>query len=210
MNNKELITSEKKLVKRCLYGDKKAWEEFIDQYKNLIYSSIIRTFRLMGWKEDKEVIEDLFQDIFTSLFADNFKKLRLFGWKKRCTLASWLSIISRNATYDYVRKNISRRDIISSLIQEAGPNEILFGDKDISMDLFIEKLESADRTAIFEKVLAGLSKEDRYLLELLYHRELSPQEAAIILGESRDVVYKRAARAIEKIKKIIKVRKEIQ
>jgi len=40
-----VISDEKKLLKRCITQDKKAWDTFVEQYSGLISNAIIRTLK---------------------------------------------------------------------------------------------------------------------------------------------------------------------
>ena len=197
--DKEIIRREKQLIARCVKGDKEAWDEFVDTYKALIYDAILRTFHFVGYKNIEEAAGDIFQDVFASLLRDNCRKLRSFKWKNGCSLASWLHIIAKNITFDYIRKHFSREKIIVSLTKGSEDKEDTFEDKESSL----ENLEHKEKVNIFEGALKELPKEDIYLIELLYFREYSSKRVAKILGKSVDALYMQKKRMIDKLKKII-------
>ncbi len=191
--HKKDITYEKKLVRRCVKGDKAAWDEFIDRYNGLIYDAILRVFGLLGYTNTEEAAEDLFQEVCAALLKDECRKLRGFKWKNGCTLASWLHVVAKNSTYDYVRKVFSRKDVCRLF-----PNDLVGGEPAV-----IGKLEEEDEIALFERALKRLPKKDIYLIELIYFRELPYEDAARILNKSRDALYMQKKRIIAKLKEIV-------
>lgn len=204
--DKELMRRERRLVARCIKRDEKAWSEFVDTYKRLIYSAIIRTFNLVGYKNAEEAAGDIFQDIFASLLKDNCAKLRSFKWKNGCSLASWLVVVAKNRTFDYIRNVLSRKEITTSFREDPAHEEGLSEYDEFLCESFLKDLEDKEKISIFEKALKELPKEDIYLVDLIYFRELSYKRIAAILGKSIDAVYMQKKRVIDKLKNIIKIR----
>ncbi len=201
--DKEKIRREQQLVARCVRGDKKAWDEFVDTYKSLIYSAIIRTFHFVGHKNTEEAAGDIFQDVFASLLRDNCAKLRSFKWKYGCSLASWMHIIAKNLAFDYIRKFFSQEKIIASLTKGSEDEKSIFDGKKSLDETFLKKLEHEEKVNLFEKALKELPKEDIYLIELLYFREYSHKRIAKILNKTVDALYMQKKRVTEKLKKIV-------
>ena len=78
-------------VQKCVSGDKRSWDEFVDRYSRLIYSYIHMTLDSAGTHTfGDDAVGDLFQDIFLSLAKDNYSKLKTFRGANGCSLASWL------------------------------------------------------------------------------------------------------------------------
>ncbi|MBU4377411.1 MAG: sigma-70 family RNA polymerase sigma factor [Candidatus Omnitrophica bacterium] len=203
--DKSTIEREKVLVSRCVVGEKRAWDEFVDAYKALIYHAIIKAFQLVGYSNTEEVAGDIFQDVFASLLNGDYAKLRGFKWKNDCSLASWLHIVTKNATFDFLRKHFRRGDIMESLSadDENEPADYrIEGSEEI---LVLQNLENEERNEIFDKALKELPKEDLLLIDLIYFRGVSHKNAAKILGKSIDALYMHKKRVIEKIKKTIEV-----
>ena len=66
------------LVRACLAGDERAWDELIERYGRLVYSIPRRA----GLSADDA--DDVFQDVFTTLFR------RLDALRDRTRLSAWL------------------------------------------------------------------------------------------------------------------------
>ncbi len=201
--DKGLIRWERTLVARCIKSDKRAWDEFVDKYKGIVYDAIIKTFHFVGYKNTEDAAGDLFQEVFSLLLKNDCAKLRSFRWKNSCSLASWLHIVTKNVTFDYLRKCFARGKITESLTT---------GDIDAPADYHIEvsedtdilqKLEDEEKLGIFEKALKTLPKEDFLVINLIYLRGISHEKTAKMLGKSVDALYMQKKRVIDKIKKTI-------
>jgi len=203
--DQKTIEREKALISRCIDGEKRAWDEFVDAYKALIYHAIISSFQFAGYRNVEEATGDIFQDVFTSLLKDDYAKLRSFGWKNGCSLASWIHIVAKNVTFDYLRRYFKRGEIMEPLAEgdEEEPAEYRIKESEEMMGL--DKLESEERNDLFEKALKALPKEDFFLIELIYFRGISHQKAAGILGKSVEAIYMQKKRAIDKIKETVEV-----
>ncbi|MBL7071401.1 MAG: sigma-70 family RNA polymerase sigma factor [Candidatus Omnitrophica bacterium] len=202
--DREAIKREKQLVARCVKESKGAWEEFVDAYKGLIYNSIIRTFHFVGYKNTEEIADDLFQDVFALLLKNRCAKLGSFKWKNDCSLVYWLGVITKNLTFDYIRKFISRENILTSMAKDPGSEHVLLDEEESPDMSFLGKIEEKERLEIFGQALERLSKDELRLVELLYFRGLAHERTADILGKSVDAVYMQKKRVIEKLKAIVK------
>src|SRR3989338_538845 len=116
--DKGLMRWERTLVGRCVKNDKRALDDFVDKYKGIIYDAIIKTFHFVGYKNTEEAASDLFQEVFSLLLKNDCAKLKSFKWKNGCSLASWLHVVSKNVTFDYLRRHFARGKIMESLITE--------------------------------------------------------------------------------------------
>src|SRR5262245_46718013 len=76
--------NERELVERCRRGDERAFQELIDQYKNLVFALIART------TQDRARAEDLAQDVFLRIH----RGLPYFRGEAR--LSTWIYRIVAN------------------------------------------------------------------------------------------------------------------
>jgi len=201
VRDKESIKKEKQLVARCVRGERQAWEEFVDIYKGLIYNTILKTFHLVGYRNTEEVADDLFQEAFAMLLKDGCAKLSGFKWKNDCSLVYWLGVITKNLTFDYIRRFVTREKILDSLARGFVQNVKEGTSSDAP---FLDDIDEKDKLALFEKALNRLPKNEMRLVELIYFRKISHERAAAILGKSVDAVYMQKKRAIERLKKIVR------
>ena len=202
--DKKKLYYERQLVARCIKGDKRAWDEFVEKYKRLIYSSILRTFKLVGYNNTEETASDLFQSVFALLLKDSCSKLRSFKWRNGCSLASWLAVVSRNLAYDHIRKILSHKEIMDSLIKESDVRKGIFRGQDTPDELFLNDLENEDNAGILKEALKKLPEEDLRILNLVYLRGFPLTRVAKLIDKSADAVYAQKKRALDKLKEIIR------
>lgn len=194
---------ERALVAHCIKSDTVAWDEFVEEYKGLIYNAVLRTFHFAGYGYNEDEVKEVFQEVFSALLKDNCAKLKSFKWKNGCKLASWLHIVAKNTAFDYLRKTFRRGRMIQFLGEN--PEDVPAGcqfenSEEISA---VEKLEEEEKICFFERAIEALPREDFFLLNLIYFRGVSHKNAAEILGKTVEAVYMHKKRIIGKIKKTI-------
>ncbi|MDD5255912.1 MAG: sigma-70 family RNA polymerase sigma factor [Candidatus Omnitrophica bacterium] len=189
-------------VQRCIKGDKLAWNEFIDRYSRLVYNYIYSVLKVQGLNPASFVThtEDIFQEIFCALLKDNCRKLRAYKGKNGCSLASWLRIVSINATIDYLRR---QKPAVS--LDEERENELSLID---TLKSFappaLELLSQQEKLKGLRGCIDKLKAEERHLLELHLDMGLSLERVKDVLGVSRGAIDMRKARILEKLKDCFK------
>ncbi len=97
---RENFESAAELVKACIKKDPAAWDCFVRKYSRLISISIeVRVAKYAPALPYHEV-EDIKQSVLTSIWQD--EKLRSI--KDLRGISYWLSIVSGNAAFEYLRK----------------------------------------------------------------------------------------------------------
>ena len=187
-------------VQRCLSRNTATWDEFLNKYARLIYKYINSVLKAKSSSLTQDHVEDIFQDILTSLIKDDFKKLKSFKAKNGCTLASWLRQVTVNFTLSYLRRfkacvsldeeteeHFSRMD---SLIHPSpSAAETLFGE---------------ERLVTLRDCIARLSVDDQYFLELHLNRGMRLEELTEILSLSRGAMDMQKSRIIERLRDCFK------
>jgi len=84
-----------------------AWDRFIDRYRRLILATIRRTLQ-----DDDDVFE-VFADVCETLSAERLARLRRYDAQadRRARFSTWLVVVVRNRTIDWVRSRSGRRRI---------------------------------------------------------------------------------------------------
>ena len=192
MENGDLTEIE--LLNGCIAGDKKRWSTFVERYNKLIYHTIYKTLRVNATATNPEDINDLFQEIFTSLCDTNCKKLRMFDPHRGVTLASWLRMIAIRATIDHLRKKrpVTALDELPVEPSQTGCQEAIADEESLTM---------------LRGVIEELPPGDKLLVELAFLKELPAEEVAGILHISPTAFYTRKNRVIGKMRKIAEERK---
>lgn len=93
-----------KLVERCIQGEKKAWEEFIEHFSGLLYYSARERLKRNGIAFGEQDIEDIVQSVFLEIL----EKGRLKEIREREKISSWLSIVAQTRALNYIRQKRER------------------------------------------------------------------------------------------------------
>ncbi len=93
-------------MEALLRRDDQAWEQFLQQYRRLIFAAIHGALASCNFKAADQDLEDLFWTVVGSLLEDDCRRLRAFEGRKGCTLATWLRLIAGRKAIDFVRSRI--------------------------------------------------------------------------------------------------------
>lgn len=177
--------TEDELLKGCISNDKGKWDLFVKKYSKLIYHTIYKTLRVNDKPTPPDDVNDLFQEVFASLCADNCKKLRMFDPGKGCSsLASWLRMITVRMTIDHLRQNkpVTSLDDLPTEPAHAGDQESIIDEESMNH---------------LRGMVEELHAKDKLLVELSFMRELPPEEVAQILHISVGAFYTRQYRILD-------------
>ena len=189
-------------VQGCCSGNKQSWDEFLKRYRLLIYKYIHSVLNSKGFSANQDFIDDIFQELFSALIQDDYKKLRSFKAKNGCTLASWLRKVTINLTLDYLR----RIKPAISLDAQAGEGVAL-------KDLLADNSSSIPDMLNYEEMLNSLddcveklSKQEKYLIELNINQGIKLEVLKDFLKLSRGAIDMQKARFMEKLKECFKAK----
>ncbi len=191
------MNEEAALLAGCIRGQKDAWDEFVDRYSSLIYHQIHRCLGAHTAHAMREDVEDLYHSVFEALLERDRRRLRQF--KGRCSLASWVVLITRRIVIDTLRKRratvpLDAEDHDGIALHERMP--------DTKPNAEEETLDS-ERVEQLKDALQRLTPEDRLLANLVYQRDASPDEIAKVLNISKGAVYTRKTRLHEKLRELL-------
>ena len=111
------------LVLRCSSsGDLDAWDEFVRRLHRLIAKVVYRVARRMGDCKT-ETVDDLIQETYLKLCADNYRILREFDHRHEGAFLGFVQVIAANVTRDHFRSAYVKN---SALSQSEIPNEEAF------------------------------------------------------------------------------------
>lgn len=187
------------LIHGCINQDKKSWDLFVERYSKLIYSTLHHALGEKGITDKKDIVDELFNETFIALMKDNAKKLQQF--QGRCSLASWIRLITTNVAIDYLRR---LKPVTASLDDdpEEGPSlaDVIADEKTHGIR---ETLSSEEEKEIFSRIFKELDVKDQLLLRLLFIDETSPEETAEIMGLTKEAIYMRKSRLVDELKRLI-------
>ena len=159
------------LVKRCLENDQAAWDEFVDNYKNLVYSKIYRLLCRFNCYFIADLIDDIFQDVFIKIL-NNIHNLR-----EPEKIIPYINRIIFGTTIDCIRKEIKNKNINVDFEQL----EMSIQDNNKPADDLILEKESI---TILGNSITSLAAKEKLLLELFYYKNNSYKEISRILNVS--------------------------
>jgi RNA polymerase sigma-70 factor (ECF subfamily) len=158
---------ERDLVERCRRGDPAAFEELVEQFKNLVFALIARSI------PDRSHAEDLAQDVFLRIH----RGLPYFRGEAR--LSTWIyRIAARHATRAGRRRRM-RTMLSTLLVREPPPPPIA------------DPSERTDRLRLLDELVAKLSPKKRLVLVLFEIEGIPIGEVARIAGCPENTAWSR-------------------
>ncbi len=171
-----------RLVRECLQGDRKAFEEIVDKYTKPVFNV---AFRVIG---DADEAEDITQSVFVKAY-ENLSKFNIqrkfFSWLYRIAINEALN--AKNAR----KPGESLGESVQS--DEKNPYEVL---------------HDKQRCQTIEVALRKLSDDYRVVVVLRHFQELSYSEIAEILQLPEKTVKSRLFSARQQLREIL-MRSEI-
>ncbi|MFY9402130.1 MAG: sigma-70 family RNA polymerase sigma factor [Candidatus Omnitrophota bacterium] len=187
-------------VRKFIKGDILAREEFLKRYSRLIYSYIYHTLRLKGFNLYVESADDIFQSFFAFIIAEDCKRLKSFGAKNGCTLATWIRQLVINFTIDYIRK-IQRRVSVDNEASDAESLKGILPDNSLPVT---DLLNLKENLKVLAYCIELLNTDDKLLLEFNLNQGVRLEDLKDLLGLSRGAIDMRRSRIIEKLRDCFK------
>lgn len=169
------------LIQRYLLGDEKSFDILVERYMRPIYGFVYKYVR------DKDVAEDITQDVFLKVFR-HIKKI-----DPHKSFKSWMYTIAKNTALDFLKK---KKAIPLSAFQTAEGNNILVDklqDTKKLPDVLSQMLENKN---IFLLAIKNLSEKYQSVLYLYYYQYLNFREIAQALKEPINTIKSRHRRGL--------------
>jgi RNA polymerase sigma-70 factor (ECF subfamily) len=97
------------LVRRCsASGEIGAWEEFVRRFHRLIATVVLRTAGRLG-DSSAQTVDDLIQDTYLKLCADDFRLLRNFEAHHQDAFIGFVKVVTANVVRDHFKLLRSQR-----------------------------------------------------------------------------------------------------
>src|ERR1700760_5101432 len=91
------------LVRRCAASrSPEAWEEFVRRFHRLIATLILPTAGRLG-HGSKHTVDDLLQETYLKLCADNFRILRTFEQQHPDAFTGYVKVLTANVVRDHFK-----------------------------------------------------------------------------------------------------------
>lgn len=162
-----LTELDRKLIKRCLKGEREAWYEFVDRFLGVVYHVIHHTAHMRSVPLQQDEIEDLAAEVMARVVADDFRVLRKF--KGKSSVATYLAVIARRVVVNQLSYRQSIERLKAKRQQE---HELIEHPPEIAVD-------NADEV---DRLLDGLSGRDAEVVRSFYLDRKSYREISEELG----------------------------
>src|SRR5580658_7977358 len=91
------------LVRRCATSHSpEAWQEFVRRFHRLIATVTLRTASRLG-DASKQTVDDLIQETYLKLCADNFRILRSFEQQHPDAFTGYIKVVAANVARDHFK-----------------------------------------------------------------------------------------------------------
>jgi RNA polymerase sigma-70 factor (ECF subfamily) len=176
----ERVAEERELVGRLLADDAEAWRTFTAQYSRIIIGCIRRVLTRFTRVTSDHDVDEVYARFCYELLANDRKKLRYFDPEKGGRLSTWIGLLAKNATYDYLRR--LKRDRVCDPLPEGDVFES-------TGDSPFEQVAIHQRASLTRSILEQLSERDRQFVDLYFAQGLEAEEIAETMSISVKTVY---------------------
>lgn len=107
----------------CETGREDAWREFVRRFQRPIALAILRTARNWG-AHSATLVDDLVQDVFLRLCADDCRLLRNFVPREPDSIIGYLKVLAANVTHDKLRTEKAVKRGGSFIFQDTEPVDL--------------------------------------------------------------------------------------
>ena len=107
------------LLHRCIEGAPRAWQDFVDRFLGLVVHVANHTAHARGLQLDESTRDDLIAEVFLALLANDKGVLRRF--RRNCSLATYLTVISRRVIARRLHKNLNPTVATTHVAESAAP-----------------------------------------------------------------------------------------
>ncbi|MFC4765901.1 RNA polymerase sigma factor SigW [Effusibacillus consociatus] len=177
---------EAKIVKRAQKGDRMAFAELVELYKDKLYNLC---YRLMGNSHDAEEVA---QEAFLRAYA-NLKR-----FDSRHKFATWLFRIATNCCIDRLRKRKASYSLDAPLDDEDGGD--MYGILPSKDPMLEERVLTRESRLELQAAIEQLPPSYRAVIVLKYIEELSMQEISDVLSVPVSTVKTRLHRGREALR----------
>lgn len=192
---------DKQFAKTMQTGNKssaeKAFMEIYKRYKSPIFFKVI-----MKAVNNKEIAEDLLQEIFAKIF------MNIGQYNFSTALSTWMFNIAQNHVVDYIRTQKYEILSIEGLKTEYGSDddvsEMFFQIEDKSEDTFKSVVRNERAEAVLKALENGVSSDEgKKVIRMIYLEELSYEEVSEKMNMSLGTVKSLMFRAKGEMKKFL-------
>ncbi|WP_405730636.1 sigma-70 family RNA polymerase sigma factor [Streptomyces sp. NBC_00028] len=177
---------EPELVTRARAGDREAFAVLYHQHYRIVYGFLLVRTR------NRHLAEDLTQEAFIRAL----RRIDGFTWQGTA-FAGWLTTIAKNLWLDELARGRTRWETpVGEFDDPRGTGSGVEG-------LVPRELEAVEAQETVRCALDVLNARQRHCVELRYLDELTPQETALVMGQTVGAVRTLTCRSLRKLRRSI-------
>jgi hypothetical protein len=116
---------DRNLLERCLDRKSRAWEDFVDRFVGLLVHVVNETAQARGVRLTDADRDHLCADVFLNFLRNDFAVLRQF--RGRCSLASYLTVVSRRIVDRKIAQGRTTASLSSSTLKRSTRSVMIGG-----------------------------------------------------------------------------------
>jgi RNA polymerase sigma-70 factor (ECF subfamily) len=173
-------------VKYCIGrvqgGDKEAFAELVNAYKDMVYTVCLR---MLGSEADAE---EAAQDVFVKAYRS------IGSFQAKAKFSTWLYRIAYNNCISVIRKKVKLIDLVDDIPEGEVDEGELNG---------LESISAEERSKYLKIAIESLAETDAVVVTLFYYDELSLEEIASVTGLSNSNIRIKLHRSRKKMYQVI-------
>ena len=169
------FNEEKSVIRQIAQGSEKAFSEIYDRYKPVLYRFVFNILK------SEDLANDSCQDIFIKIWEDRSKLEDVASFKY------YLLTVGKNHSLNVLKKVISEEKTLSAFISNYS---------EVNNELE-ENIQTSEYQRFIHSVLYTLTPQSRRIFQLCRQQGMSYDEAAEIMGISRNMIKKHMVRSMK-------------
>lgn len=217
LGGRQTVVLTAKDIKRALEGNQATLTRLIDELTPVIQARVARTLlrwgTLGGGRDIRSDVEDLSQEVFVSLFADQGKTLRQWDVEKGLSLKNFVGLVAQRHTASILRnrkqhpwneepvldmvleRHIENSHHISASATGAIPSGAIDSEEAMTSKELLRFL--------FRRLEEELSPLGMNLFHLIFVKEMSVEDVCEHMNMTADAVYAWRSRLTRMAKKLV-------
>jgi RNA polymerase sigma-70 factor (ECF subfamily) len=169
-------------ISRVQGGDKEAFAELVNAYKDMVYTVCLR---MLNTEADAE---EAAQDVFVKAYRS------IGSFQSRAKFSTWLYRIAYNHCISVIRKKVKLIDLVDDIPEGEVDEGELNG---------LESISAGERSKYLKMAIESLAETDAVVVTLFYYDELSLEEIATVTGLSNSNIRIKLHRSRKKMYQVI-------
>ena len=186
--NKLTSLADEQLVSLYTEGNNDAFDVLLNRYESKVFTYVSYFVR------NREVAEDLFQDIFMRVVST----LRSDRYTEQQKFSSWLMRISHNIVIDYFRHQKNEKNISNDETEVDLFNDIRLSDEN-NVETQIIRQQNLNG---LQDIIKMLPQNQQEIIDLRYFQEKSFKEIAVLLNCSINTALGRTRYALINLRRL--------